>query len=485
MKGYRKLMDIVENDLRIRNLCNEDFSYLYKWLTDERVLRFYGGRDKKYTFESLKKDYTEAWEDEVIRVIMEYQNQPIGYGQIYKMYDELYEDYHYPKTDEIVYGMDQFIGEPDYWSKGIGTKYIKIIFDFLKKERNADAVILDPHQDNVRAIRCYQKAGFRIIEDLPEHELHEGKKKDCYLMEYRYDDNITNIKAMRYLLNRTFYDITVSDIKVTGSGYDSVAYLVNNEYIFKMKVSANPKKGYKKEKAILDFLNKYLTSNIQIPKIDYSYITDEISIMGYKKIDGKFLNSTIYKIMNEEEKNCLKKDIASFLKEIHNLDYSEIKNYVIDNKANVLEEYQLLKETIYDELTDIEKQYIENFLERLNKTTIFEDKKCLCHNDFSCNHLLLNSNNKLVGIIDFGDAGIVDEYCDFVYLLEDSEEEIGSSFGEDILKMYEDINIEKAKEYQEIVEQYYPIEMIVYGMKNNRLDFIEKGRKEIKKRYQK
>ncbi len=25
------------------------------------------------------------------------------------MYDELYTDYHYPKTDEIVYGMDQFI----------------------------------------------------------------------------------------------------------------------------------------------------------------------------------------------------------------------------------------------------------------------------------------------------------------------------------------------------------------------------------------
>ena len=32
------------------------------------------------------------------------------------MYDELYTDYHYPKTDEIVYGMDQFIGEPNYWS---------------------------------------------------------------------------------------------------------------------------------------------------------------------------------------------------------------------------------------------------------------------------------------------------------------------------------------------------------------------------------
>ena len=41
------------------------------------------------------------------------------------------------------------------------------------------------------------------------------------------------------------------------------------------------------------------------------------------------------------------------------------------------------------------------------------------------------------------------------------------------------IDISKAKEYQDVVEQYYPIETIVYGIKNNRPDFIEKGRKEI------
>lgn len=59
------------------------------------------------------------------------------------------------------------------------------------------------------------------------------------------------------------------------------------------------------------------------------------------------------------------------------------------------------------------------------------------------------------------------------------EEEIGVSFGEDILRLYGNIDISKAKEYQDVVEQYYPIETIVYGIKNNRPDFIEKGRKEI------
>ena len=472
-------MNIVCDDLKVRTLEQEDFPLLYKWLSDERVLEFYGGRDKKYTLEAIKEHYTEPWEDEVIRVIIEYLGKPIGYGQIYKMYDELYEDYHYPKTTEIVYGMDQFIGEVEYWSKGIGTKYIKMIFNFLKKERNADAVILDPHQNNPRAIKAYQKAGFRIIEDLPEHELHEGKKEDCYLMEYRYDDNTTNVKAMKYLLEHTFSDLKVATIEVIGSGYDSIAYLVNEDYVFKTKISANQKKGYEKEKAILDFLNKNLTSSIKIPKIEYSYITEQLSVMGYKKINGNFLNPVIYKKMSLQEQYDLKIDIAKFLREMHNLDYSEIKEFTIDNKQNVLEEYQLLKETIYDDLTDFQKQYIESFMEQLSKTTIFDDKKCLCHNDFSCNHLLLDDKNKLVGIIDFGDAGIVDEYCDFIYLLEDSEEEIGSFFGEDVLKMYGDINIEKANEYQKIVDKYYPIETIVYGIKNNKQDFIEEGLNEM------
>ncbi len=288
------------------------------------------------------------------------------------------------------------------------------------------------------------------------------------------------IKIEELIKNK--FDLEVKSATLIGEGYDSKAYLINDEYIFKIKISANEKKGYKKEKAVLDFLNKNLKTDIKIPKIDYAYITDELSIMGYKKIDGKFLNPQIYNEMNEQEKQILKLDIAKFLKDMHNLDFSEIKNYTINNKQNCLEEFALLKKTIYQDLTEKEKNYIENFFERLKNTTIFDDKKCLCHNDFSCNHLLLDENKRLVGIIDFGDSGIIDEYCDFIYLLEDSNEELGKDFGEDILKLYGDIDIRKAEEYQYIVEEYYPIETIVYGIKNNRKDFVEKGRKVLNER---
>ena len=87
------------------------------------------------------------------------------------------------------------------------------------------------------------------------------------------------------------FNIEINSLDLIGEGYDSKAYLVNGEYIFKVKYSANKKKGYEKEKSIYDFLNQNLVTNIKVPNIEYSYISDEISILGYKQIKGTFFNT--------------------------------------------------------------------------------------------------------------------------------------------------------------------------------------------------
>ena len=43
------MIDITDKDIRIRTLNENGFPLLLKWLSDERVLKFYEGRDKKYT----------------------------------------------------------------------------------------------------------------------------------------------------------------------------------------------------------------------------------------------------------------------------------------------------------------------------------------------------------------------------------------------------------------------------------------------------
>lgn len=183
------MIDIKEKDIRVRTLTLKDLPYLFKWLTDDRVLEFYGGRDQNFTEQDIVEEYYEEDNEIATRLIVECNDIPIGYVQVYDMIDEFYDSYHYDKSDEIAYCMDQFIGEPDYWNKGIGTRFMRMILEYLVTQKCANAVILDPHQNNPRAVRMYEKAGFKIIKELPKHELREGVMEDCYLMEYRCDGN--------------------------------------------------------------------------------------------------------------------------------------------------------------------------------------------------------------------------------------------------------------------------------------------------------
>ena len=177
------MAEVKKVSFRLMN-DKDDLRFMLKWLTDERVLEFYDGRDSKFTAETIREKYTEE-EDDFYRMIIEYDSIPIGYSQMYRVQGELFEEYDYPETEEMIFAMDQFIGEPEYWNKGIGTEYCKAACRYLAEELGADVVILDPHKSNPRAIRAYEKAGFKAIKELPAHELHEGKWEDCVLMEWK------------------------------------------------------------------------------------------------------------------------------------------------------------------------------------------------------------------------------------------------------------------------------------------------------------
>ncbi len=173
----------IENDLiRIRDFTEGDIPLMLKWLTDDRVLEYYEGRDVRFTMDTLAAHFLEGIPDG-FRVIIEYGERPVGYGQAYQLSGELFEEYDYPDNGKVVYAMDQFIGEPYYWNRGIGSAFLQMMASYLKTDKEAACILLDPHKNNYRAIRAYEKAGFRIIKALPEHELFEGEMADCWLME--------------------------------------------------------------------------------------------------------------------------------------------------------------------------------------------------------------------------------------------------------------------------------------------------------------
>ena len=62
----------------------------------------------------------------------------------------------------------------------------------------------------------------------------------------------------------------------------------------------------------------------------------------------------------------------------------------------------------------------------------------LLHGDFSLDHILFNEENIVSGVLDFGDSRVGKPLSDFVYLLDDQdEEEFGGAFGRLVLAEYE------------------------------------------------
>ncbi len=81
-------------------------------------------------------------------------------------------------------GRDAFvglgIGETEYWSKGYGTDVMNVLLRFAFTEINLRRVTLTVFEYNPRAIRSYEKAGFR----------HEGRLRSLLHREGRRWDEL-------------------------------------------------------------------------------------------------------------------------------------------------------------------------------------------------------------------------------------------------------------------------------------------------------
>jgi aminoglycoside 6'-N-acetyltransferase len=191
---------INDDEIIIRKMkySSEDFNLLDKWLNDEEVQEYYEGKSTKYTHEQIINKFgpRALGEDYVIPCIIQYNAFPIGYIQYYRLTKQEQEDYSVDNHKEV-YGIDLFIGETAYWNKGIGTKTLKLLVRFLFSEIKTDIICIDPQTWNLRAIRCYEKCGFKKIKVLEKRELHEGLYKDNQIMmitneEYYRRDNLRN-----------------------------------------------------------------------------------------------------------------------------------------------------------------------------------------------------------------------------------------------------------------------------------------------------
>ena len=170
---------ILDVDVNIRAMTNNDFYLMVKWLNNQKVLEFY--EEPPSNLDRVINKYGPRIEGEhyVTPCIVEYKNEPIGYIQYYKIQETDLKKYELPKNQNI-YGIDQFIGEPQLWGKGIGSLMIRMMLDYLWDNKGASKVVLDVKKNNKRAISSYNKCGFKQIKELNNDSILMECIKETY-----------------------------------------------------------------------------------------------------------------------------------------------------------------------------------------------------------------------------------------------------------------------------------------------------------------
>jgi RimJ/RimL family protein N-acetyltransferase len=74
------------------------------------------------------------------------------------------------------------IGERDFWSKGYGTDMMKLCQQYVFAELGLERLSLGLHEYNPRALRSYEKSGFRLEGRTRGELLREGKRYDALWM---------------------------------------------------------------------------------------------------------------------------------------------------------------------------------------------------------------------------------------------------------------------------------------------------------------
>lgn len=174
---------LEEGAVAVRAMVDADRDYeaLGRWMSDDRLLAWYGGETNRVDAAGARAEYGPLvrGEDETYPAIIERGGEPAGYLQYYPVasYDEYQLDDSAPPG---AWALDLFVA-PEHWGQRTGRKAIELVLRYLDAIGVGD-VFIDPWVGNARAIHTYERCGFRKVRVLAEHELHDSGFIDCWLM---------------------------------------------------------------------------------------------------------------------------------------------------------------------------------------------------------------------------------------------------------------------------------------------------------------
>lgn len=134
----------------LRPLAAGDLRRCVKWFSDPEILRFLA-RSAPVTLAEEERwfhDYERRADEQIFAI--EIEGRHIGNLGLHKI------DHAHRKAEIGI-----VIGEPTFWAKGIGTEAMRVALRYAFDELGMNKVSLDVLEYNERAIKTYERVGFR------------------------------------------------------------------------------------------------------------------------------------------------------------------------------------------------------------------------------------------------------------------------------------------------------------------------------------
>lgn len=145
-----------------RPLREEDLSLLRDWLNRPHLQEWW--REGETTLDAVREKYLPrvAGADAARPYLACLAEQPVGYIQYY-LAAEGTTSWWPDNPGAGVVGIDQFIADDQRLGQGLGTAMVSQFIELLMRDPDVTEIRVDPRPNNLRAIRCYAKVGFRKV----------------------------------------------------------------------------------------------------------------------------------------------------------------------------------------------------------------------------------------------------------------------------------------------------------------------------------
>jgi len=150
--------------IRIERFGKEDFSRLKSWIeTEEALIQFSGPIFSFPLTEQQLEVYISDPRRHAFKVINAENKRVIGHAEVYLMEDNS------AKLCRIL------IADVQSRGKGMGQKLVSELLKFSFIHLQASRAMLNVYDWNVPAIKCYEKAGFTIVQGRTKSTSFKGK----------------------------------------------------------------------------------------------------------------------------------------------------------------------------------------------------------------------------------------------------------------------------------------------------------------------